>query len=57
MLCRVVVWVMYAVGTSDGGSGGSGGGNILGQLMSDAGCEHSARSISLSLVSPGKLQI
>ena len=38
-----VVWVMYAVG------GGGAGGNILGQLMSDAGRVHSAPSAYLSL--------
>ena len=38
-----VVWVMYAVG------GGGAGGNILGQLMSDAGRVHSAPSTYLSL--------
>ena len=37
--------MMYAVG---GGSGGSSG-NILGQLMSDAGSEHTTPSTSLSL--------
>ena len=40
---------MYAVGGGGGGGGGGSGGNILGQLMSDAGSEHTAPSTSLSL--------